>query len=194
MRYVRARVASRELAEDLVGDVFCRALAALSSYRQLRATPLPWLYTIAAHRVADYYRSQRATFPIETIEALADGSDGPDEVVTARESMREVWEASKGLPESQRRALWFRYGEDLELKEIAARMKRSVDAVKLLIHPGHPACVRNPCPGISWLSHGPEHIACGPVRGVFSRTEAGCGAVQLASRVGGGLTSDRTWD
>jgi RNA polymerase sigma-70 factor (ECF subfamily) len=134
MRYVRARVASRELAEDLVSDVFCRALAALSSYRQLRDTPLPWLYAIAAHRVADHYRSQRATFPIETIEAVADGADGPDEVVTARESMREVWEASKVLPQSQRRALWFRYGEDLELKEIATRMERSVEAVKLLIH------------------------------------------------------------
>jgi RNA polymerase sigma-70 factor (ECF subfamily) len=134
MRYIRGRVASRELAEDLVGDVFCRALAALSSYRQLRATPLPWLYTIAAHRVADHYRSQRATFPIETIDSVADGADGPEEVVTARESMREVWEASKALPESQRKALWFRYGEDLELKEIATRMERSVEAVKLLIH------------------------------------------------------------
>jgi RNA polymerase sigma-70 factor (ECF subfamily) len=134
MRYVRARVASRELAEDLVSDVFCRALAALSSYRHLRATPLPWLYTIAAHRVADHYRSQRATLPIETIEVVADGSIGPDEVVATRESMRQVWEASKALPASQRRALWMRYGEDLELKEIALRMKRSVEAVKLLIH------------------------------------------------------------
>jgi RNA polymerase sigma-70 factor (ECF subfamily) len=134
MRYVRARVATQELAEDLVSDVFCRALAAMSSYQQLRPTALPWLYTIAAHRVADYYRSRRTTCPIEAVEAVSDRTKGPEELVAEREALREVWKASQVLPDSQRRALWFRYGEELELREIAVRMGRSVEAVKLLLH------------------------------------------------------------
>jgi hypothetical protein len=55
-------------------------------------------------------------------------------VVVSREQVRQVWELSKTLPASQRRALWLRYGEELELKEIAAQMGRSVEAVKLLVH------------------------------------------------------------
>ena len=134
MRYVRARVATQELAEDLVSDVFCQALASISSYQQIRSTALPWLYTIAAHRVADYYRSRRATCPIEAVEAVSDRTKGPEDLVAERDSLREVWKASEGLPVSQRSALWFRYGEELELREIAVRMGRSVEAVKLLLH------------------------------------------------------------
>ncbi len=134
LRYVRARVPSREAAEDLAGDVFCKAVAGLGSYKPIRGSALPWLYTIAAHRVADYYRSAKPTTGLEAVRSVADGSANPGDVVAARDLVRRVWELSKSLPESQQRALWLRYGEELEHREIAARMGRSVEAVKLLVH------------------------------------------------------------
>lgn len=134
MRYVRARVATRDLAEDLVADVFCRAAGASPRYRRLRESALPWLYTIAAHRVADHYRRQRPTCSLDAVFGLEDSAVGPAEKVLQRYDVKSVWEYSQLLPESQRTALWLRYGEDRDLKEIAARMGRTVEAVKLLIH------------------------------------------------------------
>ncbi|MHB1525383.1 MAG: RNA polymerase sigma factor [Candidatus Dormibacteria bacterium] len=134
MRYVRARVASSELAEDLVSDVFCRAVAKADTYRTLRETALPWLYRIAANRVADHYRRQRLTCSLEVAGEVPDPALGPMDIVTRRETIRTVWRLSQGLSPAQRTALWLRYGEDLELKDIAARMGRSVAAVKVLIH------------------------------------------------------------
>ncbi len=133
-RYVRARVGSSTEAEDLVGDVFCRAVAGLGNYRPMRDSALPWLYTIAAHRVADHYRAARPSQQLSEAELVADPGPNPAEVVVSRELARQVWALSRQLPASQRRALWLRYGEQLELREIAWRMGRSVEAVKLLVH------------------------------------------------------------
>ncbi|MGP8248878.1 MAG: RNA polymerase sigma factor [Candidatus Dormibacteria bacterium] len=132
--YVRTRVGSHSDAEDLTSDVFCKAVAGLKTYRMMRSSPLPWLYTIAAHRVADYYRASRPTAEIDEAVQIPDTGPSPADVVVTREQVRGVWELSKTLPASQRRALWLRYGEELELKEIAAQMGRSVEAIKLLVH------------------------------------------------------------
>jgi RNA polymerase sigma-70 factor (ECF subfamily) len=133
-RYVRARVSSHAEAEDLSSDVFCKAVAGLESYRTMRSSALPWLYTIAAHRVADYYRASRPTAELDEAAQVPDAGPNPADVVIAREQVRHVWDLSKSLPASQRLALWLRYGEELELREIAQRMGRSVEAVKLLVH------------------------------------------------------------
>src|SRR5487761_371655 len=133
-RYIRARVGSHAEAEDLTSDVFCKAVADLHRYRPLRSSALPWLYTIAAHRVADHYRAARPTNALDAAGHVADGGPSPLDVVVSRDMVRQVWELSKRLPASQRRALWLRYGEELELREIASRMGRSVEAVKLLVH------------------------------------------------------------
>ncbi|MGH7666685.1 MAG: RNA polymerase sigma factor [Candidatus Dormibacteria bacterium] len=133
-RYVRSRVSSRAVAEDLTGDVFCKAVAGIAKYRVLRSSPLPWLYTIASHRVIDHYRAARPTSELGEASQVADKGRDPADVVVTRDLVQEVWELSKELPVSQRHALWLRYGEELELREIAERMGRSVEAVKLLVH------------------------------------------------------------
>jgi RNA polymerase sigma-70 factor (ECF subfamily) len=134
MRYVRARVATREVAEDLVADVFCRALGAAGAYRAMRETPLPWLYRIAAHRVADHYRRQRPSCGLDAAAEVVSPEPGPDDLVLRQVAISEIWEVSQALPKTQRRALWLRYGRQLELREIALLMGKTVEAVKLLIH------------------------------------------------------------
>ena len=135
-RYVRARVASSEIAEDLVGDIFCHAVAASPRYRRLRESPLPWLYTIASNRVADHYRRRRETQSLDAALELAGNEVSPADVVLQRRDLEMIWECARALPDSQRVALWLRYGEDRDLKEIATLMGRSVEAVKLLLHRG----------------------------------------------------------
>ncbi len=136
VRYFRSRVADHETAEELAGDVFCKALAALPSYRPLRGTALPWLYTIAAHRLSDHYRRRRPTVSLEVVGGVPDSGRAPAEVVESREMVQTVWRAAERLPASQREALWLRFGEDRDYPDIARRLGRSVEAVKLLVHRG----------------------------------------------------------
>jgi RNA polymerase sigma-70 factor (ECF subfamily) len=133
-RYVRARVATQAEAEDLTSDVFCKAIVGLKNYRAMRSSALPWLYTIAAHRVVDHYRAARPTSELDAATEVVDSAPNPADIVITRDLVREIWKLSRSLPASQRRALWLRYGEELELREIAFLMGRSVEAVKLLVH------------------------------------------------------------
>lgn len=134
LRYVRSRVATQDIAEDLVADVFCRAVGHATAYQALHDTPLPWLYRIAAHRIADHYRRRRPTCSLEAASDLRSLAPDPLEVVVLKSELGSVWEASRSLPPTQRRALWLRYGRQLELREISLLMGKSVEAVKLLIH------------------------------------------------------------
>lgn len=135
-RYARARVGSHAQAEDLTADVFCKAVAGLGRYRPLRPSTLPWLYTIASHQVADHYRRARPVTDLLEAEQLVDPAPNPADLVASKDLVRRVWRAAKRLPPAQRTAVWLRYGEELELSEIALRMNRSVGAVKLLVHRG----------------------------------------------------------
>ena len=53
--YLRKRVASEEVAEDLLQDGLLRALRAAPDLRQSDAL-VPWFYRILDHAVTDYYR------------------------------------------------------------------------------------------------------------------------------------------
>lgn len=134
MRYVRSRVATKDIAEDLVSDVFYRAVGSAGAYQALHETPLPWLYRIAANRVADYYRRRRQTCSLEAASEARSPAPDPLESVVLQAEVLSVWEAARNLPATQRRALWLRYARQLELREIAILMGKSVEAVKLLIH------------------------------------------------------------
>ncbi|MHB8394262.1 MAG: RNA polymerase sigma factor [Candidatus Dormibacteria bacterium] len=134
LRYVRCRVGTLEIAEDLVADVFLRAVAKAPEYRALRDTPLPWLYTIAARRIADHYRRGQAACSLDARPDLVRVDSDPADEVVLRAMVADVWLASLALPLTQRTALWLCYGEELDMGEIAVVMGKSTDAAKLLVH------------------------------------------------------------
>ena len=59
--YIRARVESREDAEDLCAEVFEKALRASGGYDAAKAAPGTWLYAITRNAVIDYFRRERPT-------------------------------------------------------------------------------------------------------------------------------------
>ncbi len=134
LRYVQRRVGCPQVAQDLTGDVFCKAVRTFGSYRPMRESALPWLYAIAGHTVIDHYRRQHPAAALELVPEAASPEMGPDEVVVWRELAVQAWVAAGQLPPAQRQALWLRFGEDRDLAEIADAMGRSVMAVKLLLH------------------------------------------------------------
>ena len=134
LRYVQRRVGCPQVVQDLTGDVFCKAVRTFESYRPLRASALPWLYTIAANTVTDHYRRRRPFVSLDLVPEAASREAGPDELVARRDLADQVWTAAAQLPAAQQQALRLRFGEDRDLADIARTMGRSVMAVKLLIH------------------------------------------------------------
>jgi RNA polymerase sigma-70 factor (ECF subfamily) len=120
---------THEEAEDLTGDTFERALAAITRYEE-RGVPFSrWLLRIAHNMVLNHARRQgRRT-----------GLDQP-EVVPDLDGHMEDWSEAhwlhghiRQLPPDQQQVVRLRFYDDHRFSEVAQRMGRSEGAVKQLL-------------------------------------------------------------
>jgi RNA polymerase sigma factor (sigma-70 family) len=112
------RTGDRALAEDLVGDVFERALRAHARFDPRRGSETTWLYAIALNRLRDHYR--RAQVERSALERfLVDepvGIDPPDDHLADRDL---VMRSLQLLGQQDREIVSLRFGADLTAPQIA---------------------------------------------------------------------------
>jgi RNA polymerase sigma-70 factor (ECF subfamily) len=134
-RYVHYRVGDRQAAEDLVGDVFVRAMEALPAYEDTGSPFKAWLYRIAHARVVDYYRRQavRRTAPLDD-ELVAEGETDPGELAAYRDDARRVWKVMSHLTEEQQQVISLRFVAGLSTAEVANVLEKTEGAVRALQH------------------------------------------------------------
>jgi RNA polymerase sigma-70 factor, ECF subfamily len=134
--YVYRRVGHRQVAEDLVGDVFLRAYRRLSTFEWQGVDLGAWIMTIARNRVHDHFKSARFRLERATEEVRDDptpsGPDDPERVAVARDMTRALGEALERLKDDHREVVELRFVHDLSVAETAAVMDRSVGATKAL--------------------------------------------------------------
>jgi RNA polymerase sigma-70 factor (ECF subfamily) len=117
--YIYYRVLHRETAEDLTGDVFCKALTFADSFDRRKAAYKTWLFTIAHNTVANHYRNRKRELPLDDFEGVA-ADTGVEDTVDANEDFRRLHELLKTLPEREREVIALRYWGGLTHKEIGA--------------------------------------------------------------------------
>ncbi len=134
--YVYHRVGHRQTAEDLVGDVFLRALRRISTFKWQGVDFGAWLMTIARNRVHDHFKSAR--FRLEaTVDEVFDtpvvgGSDDPEHAVISGDSARQVHAAIRQLKGEQAEVLYLRFIRHLNVAETGAVMGKTDGAIKAL--------------------------------------------------------------
>ena len=134
--YVYHRVGHRQTAEDLVGDVFLRALRRISTFKWQGVDFGAWLMTIARNRVHDHFKSAR--FRLEaTVEEVFDtpveqGSDNPEHALLTADLTQQVHDAIRQLKGEQAEVLYLRFIQHLNVAETAAVMGKTDGAIKAL--------------------------------------------------------------
>lgn len=135
--FVRRTVADEHLAEDLTQEVFAHVHRALESYDPERELK-PWVFTIAANKIRDHWRSRRhRDTREETAMESEEGHDllpgvftPPEGDLTREELQREVQRAISELPEGMRLTLTMRLYEGLSFEEIGRVLDRNDVAVR----------------------------------------------------------------
>jgi RNA polymerase sigma-70 factor, ECF subfamily len=134
--YVYHRVGHRQTAEDLVSDVFLRALRRITTFRWQGVDFGAWLMTIARNRVHDHFKSAR--FRLEaTVEEVFESpsqsrQDDPEAALLSGDLARHVHDALAQLKGEQAEVLYLRFIQHLNIAETAAVMGKNEGAIKAL--------------------------------------------------------------
>ncbi len=134
LAYLRFRVGSNEVAEELVSQVFERAITHIGDLQSAAALGA-WLFRIARNCATDYFRRQR---PATSLETLADSCHpcdaSPEEVVVAREERMTLLAHLNRLSEREREVIGLKFVACLQNREIARVLNMPEGTVGSLLY------------------------------------------------------------
>lgn len=138
--YLYSLCKSRETAEDLMQEVFLKALLSLPDQNEnLRA----WLYKVARNACFNELRNRKREIRVDQIEeisgyfdrnVLENSSDHLADGLIRDEQKRFLYEAMLKLPDRQREILELFYFSEMSIREIAQIMKLTPQNVRVLAH------------------------------------------------------------
>ncbi len=132
--YAYRRVGSRETAEDIAATVFEDAMNGIKHVRWQGKPIIAWLYRIAARRVADYYRTRRATEPLaDRLELVGEAIDDAERMERDDE-YRAVRCGIERLSERDREIIRLAFFDELDGAEMAALLGCTANNVYVRLH------------------------------------------------------------
>lgn len=134
LSYVRLLARDREVAEDVVQEVFLSVWRKAASYRTDRGDVPGWLYTITRNKLVDLWRRkggavEEPDFDFDRIEADDPGGDGRVISIAVRRALAT-------LKREQRQALELAYFGGLTYEETAERLALPLGTLKSRIRAG----------------------------------------------------------
>ena len=133
-RHLYYMVGRQPEAEDLTAQTFLKAWEAIERY-QVRGAPfVSWLLRIAHNLGVSYLRSKRETSEVH--EGIVDDKSRRDPQSALQQTVEEemVREAILRLREEQRQVIILRFIEDLDYREVAEIIGKSVAAIRVIQH------------------------------------------------------------
>ncbi|MCR5499132.1 MAG: sigma-70 family RNA polymerase sigma factor [Acetatifactor sp.] len=129
--YVYMQILHREEAEDLVSDIFIKAMNAYDSYDPAKASAKTWLFRIAKNHLIDHYRKQAAhpTYVTEDEVLEAIPSQRDDYAGIEDETNKTVYAVLSQLRPEERGILVMKYIWELKNPEIARELGINEKAV-----------------------------------------------------------------
>src|SRR5688572_7034755 len=128
-RYLVRRLPTTQDAEDVMGELFVNMVEGLGTYKETGVPFEAWLYRIASHRTADFYRRTRNAQNEELSDMLTGHEDLPEEQLISKENVEAMRGAIQQLPEEHQTILILRFIERKTHEEVADLMGKSVSAV-----------------------------------------------------------------
>ena len=133
----------RDLAEDLLQEVYVNAWKAAGSFDAQRAQPLTWLTHIARNKAIDGLRRTQAQPRLESLhhddddddrpdaaERMADTAPGPAALLEAASDARQLGHCMQGLSAQQRQSVALAFFDGLSHAEVASQLHQPLGTVK----------------------------------------------------------------
>ncbi len=132
-RYLLHLTAERDRSEDLVQEVFFRALKYASTFDPEHSFPV-WLYQMARNAHFDSLRKRRPAVPEDAIAEFRCPEPQPEELFTRKQDLADLERALAALPQEKREVLVLSRFHNLRYEEIARVLNCQTGAVKVRVH------------------------------------------------------------
>jgi RNA polymerase sigma-70 factor, ECF subfamily len=140
VRYCRSRIgrsgSAYSTADDVAQEICIAVLGALTRYGDAPESFLPFVYGIAAHKVADHYRraGRDKSDPSADVPDGVDTGAGPEQETMAADLRDRLGELLNTLPPRQREILALRLIVGLSAQETAVAVGLTPTAVRVTQH------------------------------------------------------------
>ena len=133
-RHVYYMVGNAAEAEDLTAQAFLQAWVAIERY-QIRGAPfVSWVMRIAHNLGVSHLRSRKpgAELPETLVDQSREGN--PEDVLQRQADGDRIREAILQLRDEHRRVIILRFVQDMDYREVAEIVGKSVPAVRVIQH------------------------------------------------------------
>lgn len=132
--YIFGRIKSAEIAKDLTQDTWLKAFRALHTFRGDSAFAA-WIYRIAENVCIDFFRKQKGSQDVEPLHAvdertLIDTHFSPCRDLERQELRVYLRAGIQDLTQTRKHVFLLYYAQDLSIKQIATRLKKSEGTIK----------------------------------------------------------------
>ncbi len=132
LRFFRGMGCEAADAADLAQETFIKAYRNLPRFKLDRQFST-WLFTIAKRTAIDLFRSRRPSVEWGAEQDIEEQT--PASNLETKSQVESFWnQAKRQLKPTQYLALWFRYGEELSIRETSEALRMSESRVKLILH------------------------------------------------------------
>ncbi len=138
LTYIRPQVSSKEDAEDLLVEVFLMAMQHETSLQLSENEQLTWLRHVARNKIIDRYRRLGRLPSFSPLDEVAetlfvDDEHSPEALALRNADYTQLRAHLASLPQFQQEVLRLRFAKDLSTKEIAQRLAKSDNAIRMLL-------------------------------------------------------------
>lgn len=138
LAYIRPRVSSREDAEDILLDVFLKAMTHETPFHLNTDKQQTWLRHVARNQIIDRYRQHGRTPACSSLDEvsetlLADDGGDPEARVLHSSLSDELLGLLANLSPIQQTVLHLRFARDLSTQEIARQLQKSDGAIRTML-------------------------------------------------------------
>ena len=129
----------RQIAEDVLQDVYVTVWSRAAGFDAARASPITWLATIARNRAIDRLRQARPlrdAAPVEVLAEVADGGPGPEAAVVGAGERRRLESCLDQLEDRAAAAIRTAFFDGVTYDALAARAGVPIGTMKSWIRRG----------------------------------------------------------